>query len=235
MTVESDRTSFHAVIEIDRRQALPIRAIPYVAGERHSADRVAEFLAQWNEVDGKPRYSGLTAYLWKDGQAKAITPQEFDRIAWAVKGLEQELMESHPRLDSGAPNPIGAVAFDEKSAEKLPAGVFVWLDEFAAAFQDDSNRIDRYEARQLNLSPALMDEQTKNMILEGFVDSETEVGAGKVVQETTAVRQARLQQTCNNKEGRGCSRMAKGNRQRRKNIGVDAEKDTYVEAGRQKG
>lgn len=191
-------------ITLGEREALPVRAIPYVAGERHSADRVAEFLARWEEVDGKPRYSGLTAYLWKDGRAQAITPQEFDRIAWKVKGFEQALMEEHQRLDDGAPNPIGAVAFDEKAAEKLPASVFVWLDEFCAAFHDDWKRLDRHGSHDLNLSPALLEDKLKSMILEGFVgDAGTKVGADQTTKESQAERQARLQKSCDDKKAAG--------------------------------
>ena len=150
-------------IWIDGREALPVRAIPYVAGWGHSADRVAQYLAQWNELNGKPRFPNLTAYQRRGKTVAPVLPGDFDRDVWKQRALEEKLKREYPNLDGDAPNPEGASRFDDESINLLPTGVFVWLDEFASIYQREG------KGGEFRLAP-MRGEEVKALALEGFDD-----------------------------------------------------------------
>ncbi|WP_382155482.1 hypothetical protein [Hydrogenophaga sp. ANAO-22] len=106
-------------------------------------------------------------YHLVDGVPTKLLPKEWDRYVAAVQGLEAELREQF------ASNEQGYAAWLSKSVSKLPAGVFVWLDEFTADFEHDygpgrwSMMDEREGDRDLKLSPYLED-AVLNMALEGF-------------------------------------------------------------------
>lgn len=148
-------------IWIDGREALPVRAIPYVAGWGHSADRVAQYLAQWNELNGKPRFPNLTAYQRRGKTVAPVLPGDFDRDVWKQRALGEKLKREYPNLDGDAPNPEGASRFDDESINLLPTGVFVWLDEFASIYQREG------KGGEFRLAP-MRGEEVKALALEGF-------------------------------------------------------------------
>jgi hypothetical protein len=153
---------------IGEREALPVRAIPFVAGEGHSADQVAEYLAHFNGLKGKPRFPSLRAYQWRKNTVLPILPGDFERMVWRIRALAERLMREHPKVggdvqnsEDAPPNPEGAAKFDDVSYRDLPTGVFVWLDDFLQVYRRER------KGEGLRFQP-LIDAVVFTAILEGF-------------------------------------------------------------------
>jgi hypothetical protein len=150
----------------DGREALPVRAIPFVADlEKASPEWVAEYLAQGTEV---PRGAiPLTAYQLIDDVPVAVIPRDWKRVVASLKGLVHTVREKRPNLEP-ADDHAGYAEYLEAIINKLPHSVFVWLDEFEATYQDHCER-DYFGTDSLNLSP--MEGQnfnTRKVVLHGF-------------------------------------------------------------------
>lgn len=115
-------------IEINGRQALPVRAIPLLTDWRGlSPDQLAQILA--GDSDHWPSFDGLTAYrLHPDGSTEPISPRWW--ASWVVGKLEATSNTIKAKQTSRA---TGRQQWRGDSLAQLPAGVFVWLDEFEAA------------------------------------------------------------------------------------------------------
>ncbi|NPC57854.1 hypothetical protein [Caenimonas soli] len=163
---EAERQYASLVIKVGDRDALPVRAIPYVTGWTISPDVVAKNFAR-DEAAPFEKLEHTDTYHLVGGAPVKLLPKEWDRYVAALQGLEAELREKFANDDRGY------AAWVSQSVAKLPAGVFVWLDEFAADFERDygperlSIMGEREGDRELNFSPFLED-QTLNMTLEGF-------------------------------------------------------------------
>lgn len=148
-------------ILIDGRVALPVRAIPHVtAWHRFSPDVVAWYLAQ--DVDRFTEWDiGLTAYHLCDGVPVPVLPREWDAVVASLDGLDAETRTS--------PDAQGYALWREQSVQKLPAGVFVWLDEFEPVYRARCQRVQDEDRRpsNLTLSP-LLDDVTIAMVREGL-------------------------------------------------------------------
>jgi hypothetical protein len=175
------------------REALPVRAIPYVTGwnrwNRFNPMKLVQYLAQdpaeFTELD-----MPLTAYVRRDGGPVAVPEEAWDRVLRPVT------------------DPAGDFARLDWAVGNLPAGVFVWLDEFTQImfgtahampsgfeakwqeafgesysdtyekpWQDDRKYAEQGWARPtphddgvLVLDPLLMDDATRAMVMEGFAD-----------------------------------------------------------------
>jgi len=163
---EAEREYASLAVKVADRDALPVRAIPYVTGWTISPDVVAQNFAR----DAAPPFEKLEntdTYHLVDGRVVKLLPKEWDRYVAALQGLEAELRERFDNDDRGY------AAWVSQSVAKLPAGVFVWLDEFTADFERDygperlSIMGERDGDRELSLSPFL-EENALNMALEGF-------------------------------------------------------------------
>jgi hypothetical protein len=154
------------VVKVEGREALPVRAIPYVTGWTISPDVVAESFAK-AAVPGFEKLRNTGTYHTRDGQVVKLLPKEWDACVAALSGLQAALKE---RFDN---DDIGYAAWLARSVSKLPAGVFVWFDDFVQDFEHDYSPerraiIDeRPGDRELNLSPHL-DNETLNTVIEGF-------------------------------------------------------------------
>ncbi len=148
------------------REALPVRAIPYVTGWQMSPDVVARSMAKIEPPPSFPALlHSLRAYHLPDDAAVEMLPREWDAAVARLEGYEAELKKQH--LDDA----IGYAAGRKDSASKLPAGVFVWLDEFASERIADRAKVLKIKQRngddELILAPVL-DEPTRVMVFEGF-------------------------------------------------------------------
>lgn len=170
------------VVQIDvgdgtLRDALPVRAIPYVTGWRAnggiSPDVVATSLRPSTDGHGE-RLNGIFSYRLLAGKPYQISPQEWDMVAVQLAGFSAELEKQFPSSDQNKNDAAGYATWQTNATEKLPAGVFVWLDELKTAY----GRFFDWQARvlmdesivvpELNLAPLLLSVQTKKMVLEGF-------------------------------------------------------------------
>lgn len=115
----------NVIVVINGRQGLPIRAIPLLTDwVILSPDKVAHILA--GEDDFWPT---LNAYrLQPGGITKQILPRWWS--SWIVRKLQATSDAIKVQQISQA---VGTEQWRRESIEQLPAGVFVWLDEFEAA------------------------------------------------------------------------------------------------------
>lgn len=115
-------------IEINGRQALPVRAIPLLTDWRGlSPDQLAKILA--GDSDHWPSFDGLTAYrLHPDGSTEPIPPRWW--ASWVVGKLQATSEAIEAAQTSHA---TGRQQWRSESLAQLPAGVFLWRDEFEAA------------------------------------------------------------------------------------------------------
>lgn len=151
---------------IGGREALPVRAIPYVTGWQMSPDVVARSMAK---VEPPPPFpallQGLSGYHLPYDTPVEIMPREWDATVTTIEGYEAELKRQHPD------DAIGYAAWRKDSVEKLPAGAFVWLDEFARERTADRARVlkgkQRHGDDELIAAP-MLDEATRAMVREGF-------------------------------------------------------------------
>lgn len=153
-------------VKIPEREALPVRAIPYVTGwDRFTPVALVRYLAQdpdrFTEWD-KP----LTAYVRRDGAPVAVAPSDWDRVLRILKSFEAQ---TGPVTD-----PSGDEVWLEHAAEKIPAGLFVWLDEFTDVHRAYCDKFDE-KNKTLDLDPLLMDDATRAMVMEGFTVHAPEV------------------------------------------------------------
>ena len=115
-------------IEINGRQALPVRAIPLLTDWRVlSPDQVAQILA--GEADHWPSFEGLTAHrLHPNGSTEPIPPRWW--ASWVVRKLQATSDAIEAKQTS---HETGVQQWRRESLTQLPAGVFLWRDEFEAA------------------------------------------------------------------------------------------------------
>ena len=150
---------------IGGREALPVRAIPYVDGWlRFSPDAVARYLAQDDDLFTEWD-TPLIAHRQTDGAPiAAVPPREWDGVAASLAGFAEETGDGD----------AGYAIWRKHAVEKLPASVFVWLDEFEAAHKSRCARLLLVPTRsgddELTLSPVLLDGGVVAMVLDGFAD-----------------------------------------------------------------
>jgi hypothetical protein len=115
--------------EINGRQALPVRAIPLLTDWRGlSPDQLAQILA--GDSDHWPSFDGLTAHrLNPDGSTELIPPRRW--ASWTVRKLKA-ISEAIKATQVG--HETGYQQWRSESLAQLPAGVFVWRDEFEKAY-----------------------------------------------------------------------------------------------------
>jgi hypothetical protein len=180
------------IVEIDGREALPLRAIPLATNwETLSPDELAGALAKSDEH--AVSFRGLVAYHLQDGQVIPIKP-----IYWANFTCRQ-LDALHEKLkaqeDAGTITPEeGYQQWRQASLPTLPPGAFVWRDEFEPRYlarygsngmswvadpydgdgvEDESPRacipdVERDARAALDFDPFIHSAELRALVLEGF-------------------------------------------------------------------
>jgi hypothetical protein len=162
------------VVQIEGRDAIPVRAIPMLTDwQALSPDVVAEILSGGS--DHCPSFDGLAAYrLHPDG--RVVRESQRSWSSWIVRNLKaaSEAIKAKQTCHE-----TGYQQWRNEALALLPAGVFVWRDEFEAAHLDeygpDSLRArfnpDTFqpESYALNYSPQYgPTESWQKLISEGF-------------------------------------------------------------------
>lgn len=170
------------VVSVRDRGALPVRAIPFATGWRVSSDTLANGFAQ-NTVDDQlvlPRNAGgeasdtclppvLPTYLLADdGAVHKLLPRDWDAPAAAIAAL---VADTSYEPDN---EPARYVRYRRQSIALLPAGVFVWQDEFESLYVRAMRRTlianERPDDRLLELRP-LVPADLHAVVMEGFIVS----------------------------------------------------------------
>jgi hypothetical protein len=155
---------------IGGREALPVRAIPYLAGRRYSPDNVAQSFAKVQPPAPFPALlQNLTAYHIPDDTPAEVMPRDWDRVLAELQGFEHRLRDIHPNI-SIDDDDAGYAEWCRDAPGYLPQA-FVWFDEFEREFKADWARVLHVDIRdgdeQLNLRP-ILDDSTRAMVLAGF-------------------------------------------------------------------
>lgn len=140
-------------------EAIPVRALPFITGWIFSPDAIANAFSQANEAR---RMREVRSFRIRENSLTHVSPVDWEHVKVAMDGLDDKLPRS----------PGGYADWRGKSIKLLPAGVFVWLDEFSMAFNRDfspSNWLpdSRGEYPVLNFDPMLPEGMT-TIIGEGF-------------------------------------------------------------------
>ena len=119
-----------ATLLIGGREAVPVRAIPFVTGWRLSPDALVKDLARHEH---RMRYKDyLRAYQFDTANGHPeILPSEWDQVLAQLNALEN-------RLDLGFAQDAELISYAEwreQSPPVLPKGCFVWKDEFDEAMK----------------------------------------------------------------------------------------------------
>lgn len=153
-------------VVIDGREAIPVRAIPFITGWKMSPDMVASALAR---TDLAQRLEKVPAYhLQPDGSFAPMLPKEWDGIQADLQILSDKLKAKDQIDNESYPE------WRRLSVPLLPPGVFVWKDEFEKSFACvySPKRMmipgERSGDRELNFSPMIPPE-LREIVVEGFV------------------------------------------------------------------
>lgn len=158
------------------REALPIRAVPFVTSwQRFTPDFIETYLSRKTVTS---KNSTLFANRVLDGKIETIEPQEWDERMVDMRVYEAKLRKRKIKRetpDNEPPSDTDIETYDiwrKDSIKLLPAGVFLWLDEFRAEFKAENKKV-LFEAAHQNdadliLNPMEVDAITRKVIMEGF-------------------------------------------------------------------
>lgn len=150
---------------VDGRYVIPVRAIPYVTGWSMSPDLVVSWLAHTETFNRIPRV--LAHHLLTDGKSAPLLPKEWDGVNADLEILSAKLHALETIEQESYPT------WRRESIPLLPAGVFVWKDEFESAFARGYSRhrmtflAERDGDRELNFWPFIPTE-LREIVVEGF-------------------------------------------------------------------
>jgi hypothetical protein len=118
----------NVVFRISGREAIPVRAIPYMAGTTVSADILVRGLLS---VDPTNPLHGLSAYeLLNYDVCRKVSPWEWSRFAVELQALTDRL--NRQERDGELTTAECTAKWKQNSVKLLPAQVFLWKDEFQA-------------------------------------------------------------------------------------------------------
>lgn len=174
------------IVTIEGREAIPVRAIPLLTDwKKISPDFVARIFAGDEKLFlHLPAFESLCAYqLNSDGSYVATEKRAWE--SWVVRGLDAcstRIKETHTNYE------VGYQQWRQESWTLLPSGVFVWRDEFEAAYQSEygpdslralANR-ESYDAKayRLNFSPEAwgLSGDWREVLMEGFAQAIVSTG-----------------------------------------------------------
>jgi hypothetical protein len=157
------------IFGINGREAIPVRAIPFVTGWFMSPDKVASSLAH---TDRFTKLRGIAGYhLAGNAEPAPMLPKEWDGVAADLQALSDTLKAKEVVDFELYPT------WRRESILLLPAGVFVWKDEFISAFaraysKDRMGIVDeRRGDRELNWT-AFIPQALREAVAEGFASVE---------------------------------------------------------------
>lgn len=158
------------IVRVHGREAIPVRALPYVTGWSLSPGSLAKLLHNSSDL-WRSRYADqerppwLTAHrLLPDDSFISVAAADWDLVEIAVDGFGSELdATQHDQRE-------GYARWRRQAMAHFPAGYFVWRDEFEDRVYTKHalERVVRLEAPdQLNYMPVLL-YGMRDMLMEGF-------------------------------------------------------------------
>jgi hypothetical protein len=164
----------NAVIQIEcngvGRDAIPVRALPWLTDWWFGAQEVAEALEQ--DKENYPEFANLQAYRLNGELVEPVPGREWrNTVSWNIQNI----------LDKDLPND----QWRREAIAAMPAGAFVWRDQWEpaynsspdgpdclAALDDDPDAAQDRENRALNFDP-MVPPEFERLAADGFVQSES--------------------------------------------------------------
>ncbi|MEF8754472.1 MAG: hypothetical protein V5B60_11115 [Accumulibacter sp.] len=160
----------NVVVLINGRDAIPVRALPFVVPSNMSPDVIVTLMGRADECG---RFDELFAYqLPPHGCPVRVQPSEWSRIACKIMAFHDWIKKDE---ESGAiTKSIGLEKWKDDSIRLLPAGVFVWKDEFISEHRRDyiQGQVSEDEYKQggydPNFEPLIYPERLQRVVMKGF-------------------------------------------------------------------
>lgn len=138
------------VVSIEGRDAIPVRAIPFVTGWKLSPDILATCLAQSSDSPSHPQ-DMVGHHILRGGRIAEMLPKEWDGIVSELQSLSDALHAQEVVEQASYPE------WRKQSISVLPSHCFVWLDTLEAACRLAWCRLtivnERPGDKDLNLTP----------------------------------------------------------------------------------
>lgn len=138
------------VVSIEGRDAIPVRAIPFVTGWKLSPDILATCLAQSSDSPSHPQ-NMVGHHILRGGRIAEMLPKEWDGIVSELQSLSDALHAQEVVEQASYPE------WRKQSISVLPSHCFVWLDTLEAACRLAWCRLtivnERPGDKDLNLTP----------------------------------------------------------------------------------
>lgn len=172
------------IIQIQGREAIPVRAIPYVTGWRSPCGITPQELvnclgllpANRTQSDG---LRNLSAYKHLSEKSVTVPPDEWAMVAAQLAAISTKLKIEYPADNEGRRSDVGYEAWQARSIETIPSATFVWLDELERDFQmyfdfrACAAPSGSMGSRELNLVQSTLPESVRRLIMEGLEDTPT--------------------------------------------------------------
>ena len=160
----------NVIIQINGREAIPVRALPWLTAWEFSAQEVAEALAH---DEGYESFAELQSYRLDEGLIQAVRVGEW--LNSVTVSIEEFAERELPRAE-----------WERLSMAALPADTFVWRDEWEPAYNqspygpdalaalDDAADSQDIADRTLNFAPHIPPDLVQ-LVMKGFTqhDSQT--------------------------------------------------------------
>lgn len=154
----------NVIKQIDGREAIPVRAIPLLTNWKVMwPDAVAKALAGNEHYDDY--FAGLCAYRIEGGATKPI------RATWWQGFAVRNLKALSDRIEADQiTKEVGYQKWLKESLAELPAGVFVWKDEYVPMYESryGSDAMARIVGRELTPSEI----QARELDFDPFISAE---------------------------------------------------------------
>lgn len=172
----AERQPDSLTLRVGGRPVLPVRAIPFLTGWVLSPDELASQLAR---LHGPPfdRLRNTDAYHLVAGKPVRVRAREWRQVVADLEALERQTRASNPTEQPGD-DPVGYATWLRQAVSRLPAGVFIYRDEFERDFAEDWNRVLRDGSDSiddaLSYAPMALRGQ-EALVFEGFGPSITRI------------------------------------------------------------
>jgi len=160
--------AMNVVIDIEGREAIPIRALPWLTSWEFCAQDVVEALAHYSKYE---TFQFVEAFRFEDDEPRPIARRDWER---SLQAIEEVIQANYPRQK-----------WEDEATRILPAGSWVWRDEWERAFNasawgpDDLEKVAEIQAdnddakdRLIDLAPNVP-HNLKGVVLEGFEPQQT--------------------------------------------------------------
>ena len=134
----------NVIVLIGGREAIPVRAIPLVTNWNTSPYTIVRALAY---KEGFTYLCGLSAYRLENGAVMPVKENWWERL------LNGELLALHEEIKAlELSKEDGRKLWREKALVLLPAGVFVWKDEFVRCYENGATTAAQLPVPQVGIA-----------------------------------------------------------------------------------